>query len=72
MEKITLKFITLSGYKNLMHSDQMEKIYIYKKELTKMSLELVSNLSNEIGKIVDVDGNLWFEWAHVERDHESI
>ena len=31
----------------------------------KMSLQLVSDLSNEIETIVDVDGNPWFKRAHV-------
>ena len=35
------------------------------KELKKMSLQLVSDLSNEIETIVGVDGNLWFKRAHV-------
>ena len=36
-----------------------------RKELKKMSLQLVSDLSNETETIVDVDGNLWFKRAHV-------
>ena len=35
------------------------------KELNKMPLQLVSDLSNEIETMVDVDGNLWFNRAHV-------
>ena len=30
-----------------------------------MSLQLVSDLSNETETIVGVDGNLWFKRAHV-------
>ena len=31
-----------------------------------MFLQSVSDLSNEIETIVDVDGNLWFKQTHVE------
>ena len=44
----------MTGYK---------KKSFYEKELTKTSLQLVSNLSNEIETIVDVEGNLWFKRA---------
>ena len=33
-----------------------------------MSLQSVSDLSNEIEKIVHVDRNLWFKQAHVGKD----
>ena len=32
-----------------------------------MSLQLVSDLSNEIEAIVDVDGNLWFKRADLRK-----
>ena len=46
----------MTGYK---------KKNFYEKELIKMSLQLVSNLSNETETILDADGNLWFKRAHV-------
>ena len=44
----------VTGYKNLF--DQKE---------LKRSLQLVSDLSNEIETIVDVDQNIWFKLANV-------
>ena len=42
-----------------MYSDRVQKKKKnYEKELIKMSLQLVSNLSNETETTVDVDGNL--------------
>ena len=36
-------------------------------KLKKMSFQLVSNLSNEIETIVDVDRNIWFKRAYVRK-----
>ena len=44
---------------HLMSDDQMH-IFLDQQALKKMSLQLVSDLSNEIETTVDVDGNPWF------------
>ena len=43
------------------------KFFLTNKNLKKMSLQLVSDLSNEIEAIVDVDGNLWFKRADLRK-----
>ena len=47
--------------------DQIQKIFLDQKELKMMSLQSVSDLSNEIETIVDADENLWFKRSHVEK-----
>ena len=47
-----------------MSGDRIQ-IFLDQQELKKMYLHSVSDLSNEIETIVNVDGNLWFKRAHV-------
>ena len=46
---------------------QTQIFFFDQQELKKISLHLVSNLSNEIETIVDIDRNLWFKRAHVRK-----
>ena len=48
-------------------SGDRTQIFLDKQELKKDALQLVSDLSNEIGAIVDVDGNLWFKRADLRK-----
>ena len=49
---------------NFVSGDQIQ-IFLDQKELIKMSLQSVSDLSNKMERIVDVDKNLWFKRSHV-------
>ena len=44
---------------NFMSGDRIQ-IFLDQQELKKMSLQSVNDLSSEIERIVDADGNFWF------------